>query len=84
MANFYESGEPIRMGDRVLFQGEPGEVEFVADMRSPDMETDWYVETYGDCVMVREPKFFGFALLTETHEVDDLVFVARAHPPDGE
>jgi hypothetical protein len=84
MPNFYESGEPIRKGDRVRFRGEPGEIELVADACIADEETDWYVQAYGDGAMVREPKYFGLAFLTETENVDDLVFVARARSADGE
>ena len=77
MPCFYQSGEEIRKGDRVLFHGEPGEIEFVAGPLA-DPATDWYVEEYGGGVMVAEPKFFGRAFLTEPHGVDDLGFVCRA------
>jgi hypothetical protein len=62
----------------VLFHGEPGEIEFVADPLISDPETDWYVERYGGGVMIIEPKRFGRAFLSQTHTQGDLVFVSRA------
>jgi hypothetical protein len=73
----YESGEEIKKGDHVLFHGEPGEIEFVADALIGDPAMDWYVEKQGGGVMVIEPKYFGRAFLRETH-TEDLVFVSRA------
>ena len=72
----YQTGEEIKKGDRVLFHGEPGEFEFVADelMGEPDM--DWYVQL-GRGVMVLEPKSFGRAFIRETQFAEDLVFVSR-------
>ena len=37
----YQSGEQIAKGDRVLFHGEPGEIELVADPLANDPETEW-------------------------------------------
>lgn len=59
MSLFYQTGEEIQKGDRVVFHGEPGEIEFVADPASPNSEVDWYIEEYGGGVMVLEPKHFG-------------------------
>jgi hypothetical protein len=42
----YQSGEEIQKGDCVLFHGEPGEIEFVADARIGDPAMDWYVEEH--------------------------------------
>jgi hypothetical protein len=41
----------------VLFDGEPGEIEFVADALIGNPAMDWYVEEHGG--MVIEPKRFG-------------------------
>jgi hypothetical protein len=78
LAFTYQSGEEIKKGDRVLFHGEPGEIEFVADALIGDPAMDWYVEEHGGGVMVIEPKYFGQAFLTETQTEEDLVFVSRA------
>jgi len=37
----YQSGEEIRKGDKVLFHGEPGEIEFVVDKLVGDPVVDW-------------------------------------------
>ena len=76
----YQSGEEIKKGDRVLFGGEPGEVEFVADPLIKDSETDWYVQEYGGGVMIVElaPKLFGRVALSDTENEEDLILVSRA------
>jgi hypothetical protein len=75
----YQSGEEIKKGDRVLFHGEVGEIEFVAE-EPGNPETDWYVKEYGGGVMIREPKVFGsvFIPADQVEETEDLEFVARA------
>jgi hypothetical protein len=78
----YQSGAEIRKGDRVLFHGEPGEIEFVADPLVNDPETKWYVQEYGGGAMVREPKVFGRAFISHTEQAEDLVFVSRL-PEEG-
>lgn len=39
----YQSCEEIKRGDRVLFHGDLGEIEFVADALIGDPATDWCV-----------------------------------------
>lgn len=56
MAFKYETGEEIRKGDRVLFHGEPREIEFVVEAKVGDPAMDWYVDEFGGGVMVIEPK----------------------------
>ncbi|MGA9963699.1 MAG: hypothetical protein WBQ10_00705 [Terriglobales bacterium] len=73
----YQSGEEIKKGDHVLFHGEPGAIEFVADPLVKDKETEWYVQEYGKGVMVVEPKVFGRAFLSRTENAEDLIFVSR-------
>jgi hypothetical protein len=73
----YRNGEPMRKGDRVLFLGERGEIEFVADPLVSDPETEWYVSEYGGGVMLIEPKKYGRVFLAETYDVDDLQLVSR-------
>jgi hypothetical protein len=74
----YQSGEQIAKGDRVLFHGEPGEIELVADPLINDPETEWYVKEHGGGVMVVEPKVFGRAFLSNTEGAEDLIFVSRS------
>ena len=73
----YQSGAEIKKGDRVIFHGEPGEIEFVADPLVNDPETEWYVQEYGGGAMVVEPKVFGRAFLSNTEDEQDLIFVLR-------
>ena len=54
-----------------------GEFEFVAEPPG-DAETLWYIEEYGGGVMVKEPKFFGCAFVSDTENDEDLVFVSRS------
>jgi hypothetical protein len=81
----YQSGEEIRKGDRVLYFGEPGEIEFVVDSLVGDPAMDWYFKECGPGVMVLEPKHFGSVYV---HANDEdlafvrLVFVSRSLDPD--
>jgi len=73
----YKSGEEIKKGDRVLFHGEPGQIEFVVEELSGDPAMDWYVNEFGGGVMVREPQVFGLCFLNEPDGAEDLEFVSR-------
>jgi hypothetical protein len=73
----YQSGEEIRKGDKVLFHGEPGEIEFVVDKLVGDPAMDWHMKEQGPGVMVLEPKHFGRAYIRDTENVEDLEFVSR-------
>jgi hypothetical protein len=77
MPLMYKSGEEIKQGDRVMFHGEPGEIEFVADPHGNHPETDWFVEEYRGGVMIIEPKHFGRAFLIQPDVAEDLIFVSR-------
>ena len=76
MPLYYQSGEEIRKGDKILLCKLPGEIEFVADPLVADPATSWYIETCGTGVMIREPVVLGLVFTGETDE--DLKFVARA------
>jgi hypothetical protein len=41
----YLSGEEVKAGDRVLYAGEPGEIEFVAEAGHP--QSGWSFGQYG-------------------------------------
>jgi hypothetical protein len=77
MPFMYQSGQEIKKGDRILFHGEPGEIEFVADSTTGEPSMDWYVREHGGGVMIVEPKCFGRAFLHDTKETEDLIFVSR-------
>ena len=73
----YHSGEEIRKGDRVLYHGEPGEVEFVVEKLVGDPAVDWHMKEQGPGIMVLEPKFFGRVYTCQTEDDEDLQFVSR-------
>jgi hypothetical protein len=73
----YRSGEEIRKGDKVLFHGEPGEIEFIVHKLAEDPTNDWYMKEHGPGVMVLEPKKFGRAFIRDIENVEDLQFVSR-------
>jgi hypothetical protein len=72
----YKSGEEIRKGDRVLINGVPGHIEFVADPLVADPETSWYVEEFGGGVGCWDPRL-GRSFDDDPSDDDDLVFVSR-------
>ena len=80
MPYFYQSGEEILAGDRVLYFGESGEIEFVAD-RGGD-RGNWYVEEFGGGVMVVEPKAFGHVFLADPQTDEHLELVSRRIRPE--
>ena len=73
----YQSGEEVKCGDRVLFHGEAGRIEFVADAAVQDNDSAWYVQEYGGGVMIIEPRSTR-TFLTNTEDAEDLFFVARS------
>ena len=75
----YRSGEEIKKSDRVLFHGEPGQVEFVAvELGNP--ETDWYIQEYGGGVMILDRTVgCSFISADQIEDYEDLEFVSRAH-----
>ena len=77
MALRYETGEEIRKGDRVLFHGNPGQIELVADPDIPDPETNWYLREDGPGVLVNESREFGRVYVTPQGAWEDLEFVSR-------
>ena len=78
MALKYRSGEEIKKGDRVLFHGNPAEVELVA--ADPcDPQAQWFVREYGGGVMVLDPHVSArtFIPTGQLADYEDLEFVSR-------
>lgn len=73
----YQSGEEIRKGDRVLFHGEPGEIEFVVEKLVGDPAMDWHMKEQGPGVMILAPKSLGRVYTSDTENDEDLEFVSR-------
>jgi|HubBroStandDraft_6_1064221.scaffolds.fasta_scaffold1712137_1 hypothetical protein len=79
----YKSGEEILEGDKVLFHGGSGEIDFVVDRITGHPAMDWYVNEFGPSAMVPEPMFFGRALLNQTEDSEDLQIVSRGKISTG-
>jgi hypothetical protein len=75
----YQSGDQVRKDDQIIFQGEPGRVEFVAVAPGESPELKWYVEQYGGGVMITTSK--GRAFLTRGQVAEGLVFISRSTDP---
>jgi hypothetical protein len=74
MALTYASGDEIQAGDRVLYHGEPGQIEFIA------RPGDWEFEQFGGGCMILAPSF-GRVFEFRPEEAEDLEFVSRAQEP---
>ncbi|HYL37519.1 MAG TPA: hypothetical protein VEV17_16510 [Bryobacteraceae bacterium] len=71
----YSSGEEIQPGDRILYHGESGQIEFIAT--PGDSETGWYVEQFGAGCMILAR---GFSRVFISQPDEDLELVARDLP----
>jgi hypothetical protein len=79
MALHYQSGEEIKSGDRVLFHGNPAEIQLVAT-DSADPNQAWYVQECAGGVMILDPAVSGrtFIAANQISDYEDLEFVSRA------
>ncbi|MGO9775632.1 MAG: hypothetical protein ACLPM3_03475 [Terracidiphilus sp.] len=77
MPLYYQSGEEVKKGDKVLYAEKPGEIEFVADPVVIDPATKWYVEEYGGGVMVSVPNHFGSVFSRGLVIDDEIEFMSR-------
>lgn len=73
----YHSGEEILSGDKVLFHGQPGQIELVVDSFVGDPAVDWQMRENGPGVMILEPKQSGRTYIRDTENAEDLEFVSR-------
>jgi hypothetical protein len=75
----YQSGEEIKVGDRVLYHRETGRIELVAVEPTGDPETDWHMREHGGGVMVLEDVLGRtFIPADQLADCEDLEFVSRA------
>jgi hypothetical protein len=65
----YSTGEEIQSGDRIVYHGEPSQVEFIAERGDP--ETGWYVEEFGGGFMLLAPSF-GRVFVSEPTKICSL------------
>jgi hypothetical protein len=75
----YQSGEDIKKGDRILYHGNPAEIEFVAS-NPGDPQSAWYIQEFGGGVMVLDPMVSGrtFIPSDQVPGDEDVEFVSRA------
>ncbi len=68
----------MKKGDRILYGGEPGHIDFVADPNDPeaDPEGDWSIEEFGGGCMVVTEKW-GSIFIDADDPDEDLELVAR-------
>ncbi|HEV2490123.1 MAG TPA: hypothetical protein VGT03_09970 [Candidatus Acidoferrales bacterium] len=85
MPFFYQSGEEIKKGDRILYHREPGQVELVADdPNDADPEVKWHMEEHGGGIAIADPVFgHVFIPADQIAETEDLEFVSRADREAG-
>ena len=76
----YRSGEEIKTAGRVLFHGNPAEIELVASDITGDPAIDWYIEEFGGGAMISDPMVSGriFIPADQIAHEEDLEFVSRA------
>ncbi|HEX5235290.1 MAG TPA: hypothetical protein VFW25_08175 [Silvibacterium sp.] len=74
----YISGEEIMKGDRVLYGGEWGIIELVADPAVSDPETHWFIQEYGRGVMISELERFGRIFTSDPEDDGDLELLSRS------
>lgn len=75
MPFFYKSGDEVQEGDWIIYQGEKGEIEFLADPSV--VPHDWYVTEFGGGVMVSEPRVFGRVFIPDPANAEELRLLAR-------
>ena len=75
----YRTGEEIKQGDKVLFHGNPAEIELVA-CDPNDLESASYVQEFGGGIMVLDPSVSGHTFIPadQIGEYEDLEFAGRA------
>jgi len=75
----YSNGKRIEPGDRVVYRGEPGEVEFVVFKEGDHAQASWYLEQFpGGGVMVTSAPF-GSVFVGAGDVKEDVVFVERGN-----
>jgi hypothetical protein len=74
----YLTGEDMRRGDRILFNGNPAEIKFVASDPN-DPTARWYVEEFGGGILILDPMRSGrtFIHADSLGDYEHLEFVSR-------
>jgi hypothetical protein len=75
----YMDGKEIQKGDKIRYQGELGEVEFVVLERTGKADIDWYLEEYKQPGFMIKTDRFGRVFLTQD-DVDESLQLPGAPP----
>jgi hypothetical protein len=75
----YASGEDVRAGDVVDYDGLRAEVELVVTSDSTAPDSEWHFLTHGAGVLLVEPTTFGRVYVTDLPNTPGLVLVSPAH-----
>jgi hypothetical protein len=78
----YSSGEEIRKGDYIEYDGETGMVDFVASERTGDAALDWYLDEFPGGGVMLNVKPFG-ALFLATGDIDGRLKLLRRENQTG-
>ena len=70
----YRSGQEIKAGDRILYNFEPGKIDFVTTPADPQYA--WYVEQHGGGCMIQVAPF-GSLFVNDPQDDEDLEFISR-------
>lgn len=75
----YQSGEEIKAGDRILYGGKPGEVEFVVTAATGEPSRNWFLEEHPEGGIMLMTGTFGSVAISGDQIADDedLELVAR-------
>jgi hypothetical protein len=82
----YQTGEQVLTGDRIVYGGSPGHVEFVVEGPTGDPGMDWHLTHSSNGGFMIETIAMGRVFLDADQVADDedLDFVSRAPMTPGE
>jgi hypothetical protein len=80
MSIFYQSGEQVRTGDKIVYGGSPGQVEYVVEVPTGDPAMDWHLTHSPNGGIMLKTIAMGFVFLPDDQVADDedLDFVSRS------
>ncbi|HEY1755914.1 MAG TPA: hypothetical protein VGG72_10995 [Bryobacteraceae bacterium] len=82
MSIFYQSGEQVRTGDKIVYGGSPGQVEYVVEVPTGDPAMDWHLtHSPNGGIMIKTIEMGRVFLESEDPDLD-LVSRAPAKPAE--
>jgi hypothetical protein len=74
----YDTGNEVRPGDRIRYQGQPGVVNFVALEKTGDPSIDWYIDEFRGGGFMIDANAFGHVFVSSRDIRDHVEFIGRA------